>query len=105
MSSFSRFGLLIAVATTALLAGCKHRQQDTDQSNGERKPPSGSTLAIAGRMLGGADQASSRTYLQTVKDVNPKKFSVQWSTNTVMIEHDEAMQSLQSINEDGSLYT
>src|ERR1051326_4132586 len=105
MSSFSRFGLLIALATTALLAGCKHRQQDTDQSNGERKPPSGSTLAIAGRMLDGADQATIHTYLQTVQDVKPKKFSVQWSPDTVPVSRDEAMRSLQSINEDGSLYT
>ena len=58
MSSFSRFGLLIALATTALLAGCKRGQQDSVQSSGERKPPSGSTLAIAGRMLDGADQAT-----------------------------------------------
>jgi hypothetical protein len=105
MSSFSRFGLLIALVTTALLAGCKRGQQETVQSSGERKPPSGSTLAIAGRMLDGADQATIHTYLQTVQDVKPKKFSVQWSPDTVPVSRDEAMRSLQSINEDGSLYT
>jgi len=105
MSSFSRFGLLMAVATTALLAGCKHGQQDTSRPGEQRKPPSGSTLAIAGRMLDRADQATIRTYLQTVQDVKPKKFSVQWSPDTVPVTRDEAIRSLQSIDEDGSLYT
>ena len=41
MSSFSRFGLLIAVAMTALLAGCKHGQQDTSRSGERAKAPSG----------------------------------------------------------------
>lgn len=99
MSNLVRFGLLIAIATTALLAGCKHGQQETSQ------PPSGSTLAIAGRMLAGADQATIRTYLQSVRDVKPKKFSVQWSPDTVPVTRDEAIRSLQSIDEDGSLYT
>ncbi|MDQ1388426.1 MAG: hypothetical protein QOF56_1880 [Acidobacteriaceae bacterium] len=105
MSSFSRFGLLMAVATTALLAGCKHGQQDTSRPGEQTKPPSGSTLGIAGRMLDGADQATIRTYLQTVQDVKPKKFSVQWSPDTVPVTRDEALRSLQSIDEDGSLYT
>jgi hypothetical protein len=105
MSSFSRFGLLIAVATTALLAGCKHGQQDTSRLGERAKAPSGSTLGIAGRMLDGADQATIRTYLQTVQDVKPKKFSVQWSPDTVPVTRDEAIRSLQSIDEGGSLYT
>ena len=105
MSSFSRFGLLIAVATTALLAGCKHGQQDTSRLGERAKAPSGSTLGIAGRMLDGADQATIRAYLQTVQDVKPKKFSVQWSPDTVPVTRDEAIRSLQSIDEDGSLYT
>ena len=105
MSSFSRFGLLIAVATAALLAGCKHGQQETSRLGERAKAPSGSTLGIAGRMLDGADRATIRTYLQTVQDVKPKKFSVQWSPDTVPVSRDEAIRSLQSIDEDGSLYT
>jgi hypothetical protein len=56
-------------------------------------------------MLDGADQATIRTYLQTVQDVKPKKFFVQWSPDTVPVTRDEAIRSLQSIDEDGSLYT
>ena len=106
MPNFTRYGLLVAIATTALLAGCKHSQQNASRP-GEQptKPPSGSTLAIAGRMLDGADQATIRTYLQTVQEVKAKKFSVQWSPDTVPVSREEAMRSLQSINEDGSLYT
>ncbi|MGH9496996.1 MAG: hypothetical protein ACRD3B_18510, partial [Candidatus Sulfotelmatobacter sp.] len=56
-------------------------------------------------MLDGADQATIRAYLQTVQEVTPKKFSVQWSPNVVPVSRDEAVRSLQRINEDGSLFT
>jgi hypothetical protein len=56
-------------------------------------------------MLERADQTTIRNYLQNVREVTPKKFSVQWSPDTVPVSRDEAMRSLQSINEDGSLFT
>ena len=56
-------------------------------------------------MLSHADQAAIRNYLQTVQEVTPKKFSVQWSPDTVPVSRDEAMRALQNVNEDGSLYT
>jgi hypothetical protein len=73
--------------------------QETGKSSGA------SASAVAAPMLEGADQATIRTYLQTVQEVKPKKFSVQWSPDTVPVSRDEAIRSLQSINEDGSLYT
>jgi hypothetical protein len=69
------------------------------------KRPVASTFATAGRMLEGADRTTIRTYLQTVQEVRPKKFSVQWSIDTVPISREEAIRSLQSINDDGSLFT
>ena len=101
-----RTGVLLAVAAAVLLSGCKRGQQNTSRPAKEStKPPNGSTLAIAGRMLAGADQTTIRSYLQTVQEVKPKKFSVQWSPDTVPVSREEAMRSLQSINEDGSLYS
>jgi hypothetical protein len=106
MPKFARCGLLVALATVALLAGCKRGQQSTSRpAEQSAKPPVGSTLAIAGRMLSGADQTTIRSYLQTVQEVKPKKFSVQWSPDTVPVSREEAMRSLQRINEDGSLFT
>jgi hypothetical protein len=100
-----RYGLLLAVATAVLLSGCKRGQQSTSQlGRDSAEPPIRSTLAIAGRMLDRADQTTIRSYLQTVQEVKPKKFSVQWSPDTVPVSRDEAMRSLQSINEDGSLF-
>ncbi|HEY1676701.1 MAG TPA: hypothetical protein VGG04_03270 [Candidatus Sulfotelmatobacter sp.] len=73
------------------------------QEAGKSSPAS--TSAVATPMLDHADQATIRNYLQTVQEVTPKKFSVQWSADTVPVSRDEAMRSLQNINEDGSLYT
>jgi hypothetical protein len=101
-----RYGLLLAVATAVLLSGCKRGQQSISRPTGDStQAPIGSTLAIAGRMLDGADQTTIRSYLQTVQEVKPKRFSVQWSPDTVPVSREEAMRSLQSINEDGSLYS
>jgi hypothetical protein len=106
MTNFTRCGLMVVVATAALLGGCKHNQKSASEPTEQpTKRPAGSTLAIAGKMLDGADQTTIRTYLQTVQEVKPKKFSVLWSSDTVPVSRDEAIRSLQSINEDGSLYT
>jgi hypothetical protein len=67
--------------------------------------PLASSSAVATPMLTRANQAAIRTYLQTVQEVKPKKFSVQWSPDTVPVSRDEAIRSLQEISEDGSLYS
>ncbi len=55
--------------------------------------------------MDGADQASIRAYLQSVVEVKPTRFQVQWNPDTVAVSRDEAMKSLQSVSEDGSEYT
>jgi hypothetical protein len=106
MPNFTRCGLLIAVATIAVLASCKRDQQSASKPPEQpAKPPTASTSEVAARMLDGADQATIRNYLQTVQEVKPKKFSVQWSPDAVPVSRDEAARALQGINEDGSLYT
>ena len=106
MTSFTRWGVLLAVVMAALLVGCKRGQQNTSRP-GEQPTtrPSGSKLAIAGRMLEGADQATIASYLQSVQEVKPTKFFVQWSPDTIPVSREEAMRSLQTISEDGIVYT
>lgn len=106
MRKLTRFCLVAVVAPSAFLAGCHRGQKGTSEAGEQpRRPPAGSTLAIAGRMLDSGNQATIRSYLQTVQEIKPKKFSVQWSPDTVAVSREEAMRSLQSISEDGSLYT
>lgn len=96
-----------AIAGIALLAGCSRHggAGGAGPAAQSAAPRATSTLAIAGRQLDGADQATIRAYLQTVREIKPKRFAVRWSADTVAVSREAAMRSLQSINEDGSLYT
>ncbi len=67
------------------------------------KPP-GATLAVAGTLFSGDDPEQIRAFLQTVKEIKPAKFNVQWSPDTVAVSKEEAMRSLLSVSRDGSLY-
>jgi hypothetical protein len=96
---------LFALSCNSCSPKPESKQPAPPLSQATEKPPAASTLAIAGRMLDDADQATIRGYLQTVQEVKPKKFSVQWSPTVVPVSRDEAIRSLQRINEDGSLFT
>ncbi len=71
-------------------------------TGGTSRPP-GATLAVAGSLFTG-DSDQIRAYLQTVKEIKPAKFDVQWSPDTVAVSKDEAIRSLVSISRDGSVY-
>jgi hypothetical protein len=92
------------------LAGCSKRSATppvtaAPEGAAPGGPPPGATLAIAGQFFDGSDPAAIRAYLQTVREVKPTKFEVQWSPDTVAIGREEAMRSLRSISEDGTTYT
>jgi hypothetical protein len=90
---------------TTLLASCsKHAAPPT--ANEASAPASApSSLAIAGSFLAGADQATIRAYLQSVKEIKPKKFSVKWSPDTLAVSRDEAARALREVSDDGTMYT
>jgi hypothetical protein len=107
-----RYRLLLVGCILAFftLAGCSKRSATppvtgAPESAAPVGPPPGATLAIAGQFFDGSDPAAIRAYLQTVREVKPTKFEVQWSPDTVAIGRDEAMRSLRSISEDGTTYT
>jgi len=103
-----RWGVLIGgMAAAAVLASCGKKSEPglaapAAEASG---PPPGATLAIAGQFFDGSDPAAIRAYLQSVKEIKPTKFDVQWSPDTVAIGRDEAMRSLRAVSEDGSIYT
>jgi hypothetical protein len=97
-------GCLLAVAS---LAGCGKKSEPGSAAPAAvaSGPPPGATLAIAGQFFDGSDPAAIRAYLQSVREIKPKKFDVQWSPDTVAVGRDEAMRSLRAVSEDGSVYT
>lgn len=66
--------------------------------------PRGATVAIAGTLFNGSDPEQIRAYLQTVKEITPAKFDVQWSPDTVAVSKEEAMRSLLGVSRDGSTF-
>ena len=98
-----------AVVVLVTLAGCsKHGGPavtgESSTAATADAPPPGSTLAVAGKLFTGQDQASIRGYLQTVKEIKPTAFDVEWNPATVAVSRDEAMRSLQSISRDGGTF-
>lgn len=61
-------------------------------------------MAIAGTLFNGSDPDQIRAYLQTVKEITPVKFDVQWSPDTVAVSKEEAMRSLLGVSRDGSTF-
>jgi hypothetical protein len=103
--------------TVALLAACgkKHEAAPPGAPPAAKGTPassgfatgghlSGATLANAGHVLDGSDPGAIRAYLESVKEIKPTRFSVKWSPDTVAINKDEALRSLRSISEDGTVF-
>jgi hypothetical protein len=104
----------LPVVAALLVGGCsRHASQQASPGTSSAGPsassagapakPPGATLAVAGSLFTG-DTDQIRGYLQTVKEIKPAKFDVQWNADTVPVSKDEAMRSLVSISRDGSVY-
>ena len=106
MTSDARWKLLLVsgcAAAVLLLAGCsKHTAQETAPAAG-KQPARPATFNA--HMMWGADQAATRSDLQSVHEVKPKKFEVQWSTDTVPVSREEALRSLRAVSRDGNSYS
>ena len=99
--------LALGSALTLLaIAGCSKRSPTGAPEAGSPavERPAGSSLAIAGQMFTGNDPAAIRAYLQTVKEIKPTKFEVEWNPATVPVSREEAIRSLRSISQDGSTF-
>jgi ABC-type glycerol-3-phosphate transport system substrate-binding protein len=66
-----------------LIAGCS--RHGVERAGSASATPPGATVAIAGTLFNGSDPDQIRAYLQTVKEITPVKFDVQWSPATVAV--------------------
>jgi len=98
--------LAIGVGVLLVINGCG-RSSD--------HPPAAAEPAVApnapkgapwsGTPLRGNDPASLRAYLQSVEEVKPTKFKVEWNPATVAIDKAAALRSLRGVSHDGSMIT
>jgi len=97
--------VLIAAAAILATSACGHKSPNSPTANAPGGAPVGSTAPWSGKPLHGNDAASLRTYLETVEEIKPTKFNVQWSPDTVAFDKAAALRSLHAVSSDGRLIT
>ena len=65
--------------------------------------PVGNGGPWVGAALHGNDTAALRAYIESVAEITPKKFKVEWSSETIAIDRAAALRSLRSISRDGAV--
>ena len=65
----------------------------------------GSAAPWSGTVLRGSDPVAIRTYLETVREVQPTKFDVHWNPATVAFDKAAAIRALRGISSDGRRFT
>ena len=104
-SSWSR---LFALGVLGCLAGACSR------SSGPAAPTAGSPVpgarpggaaVWAGVPLRGNSTEALRAYLNSVEEIKPKRFEVQWNPATVAIDKAAALRSLRTVSRDGATFT
>ena len=106
MTSDARWGLSLlsgCAVAVLLLAGCSKRTTQETPPAAAQQPARPATFNA--HMMLGADQAAIRSYLQSVHEVKPKKFEVQWSADTVPVSREEVLRSLRAVSRDGNSYS
>jgi hypothetical protein len=99
--------LSIAFAVVLLLGCSRH-----SVTSGQAQPGSPSKTAAAlpgtapwsGHVLQGSNTEALRRYLQTVQEIKPTRFDVEWNPATVAIDRDAALRSLRSVSRDGATF-
>ena len=101
-------GVLPALLIMLALQGCGKKQETPPAAptatRGETAAPTSSPTSFHSGFSRGADQSAIRQYLQTVKPVTPRKFSVTWSSDVVAVSREEALRSLRRISIDGGTF-
>jgi len=104
MCKHARWCWVIGSALLVALSACSKHPTGGPESAAAARRPAGATLAIAGDLFTGDDPAAIRAYLQSVREVKPTSFDVEWNPATVAVGRDAAMRSLRSISLDGSTF-
>jgi len=106
MCNHARWCWVVGSALLVALSACSKHPTGSPESAASpaARHPAGATLAIAGDRFTGDDPAAIRAYLQTVREVKPTSFDVEWNPATVAVSRDAAIRSLRSISLDGSTF-
>ena len=116
--------VLFAVGLLAVLAGCGKKPTapvqtespppasastppvpGADDVDPEPAPRARAAVPWAGSMLRGDDPDSIKVYLETVKEIQPVRFKVEWNPATVAFDRDAAMRALREVSQDGRQFT
>jgi hypothetical protein len=104
----SAWGRLLAIGLLLFMASSCSRSPAPSPSTAE-SPASGARPAgaavWAGVPLRGNSTEALRAYLNTVEEIKPKRFEVQWNPATVAIDKAAALRSLRAVSRDGSTFT
>ncbi len=96
--------LAIGLGALLIISGCgRHPPPTAAGPTVARGGPKGAPWS--GAPLRGNDPASLRTYLQSVEEVKPTKFKVEWNPATVAIDKAAALRSLRGVSHDGTMIT
>ena len=100
--------LVVAAAALCLAGACGHSSapsaSGTAEAPGAGKKP-GEAPVWAGVPLRGNSTEALRAYLNSVEEVKPKRFEVQWNPATVAIDKAAALRSLRAVSRDGATFT
>jgi len=76
-----------------------------DDVDAEPAPRASASVPWAGSMLRGNDPDAIKAYLQTVTEIKPTRFKVEWNPATVAFDRDAAMRALREVSQDGRQFT
>jgi hypothetical protein len=90
MCNHARWCWVVGSALLVALSACSKHPTGSPESAASpaARHPAGATLAIAGDRFTGDDPAAIRAYLQTVREVKPTSFDVEWNPATVAVSRD-----------------
>jgi len=118
------FGVLFAVGLLAAPAGCGKKPAapvpaespppatsstppvaDVEDGDAEPAPRATASVPWAGSMLRGNDPDSIKAFLETVKEIQPTRFKVEWNPATVAFDRNAAVRALREVSQDGRQFT
>ena len=104
----TRGSRLLALGLLVCLAGACSRSSGpaapTAESAAPGARPAGAAV-WAGVPLRGNSTEALRAYLNSVEEIKPKRFEVQWNPATVPIDKAAALRSLRAVSRDGATFT
>ena len=99
----NRSCVLTAGAVLCLvLSACYRRPSEQGATPAGESSP---TTGFHEQFARGTDQAGIRAYLGSVRPLQPRRFEVTWSADTVRVSREEASRSLLRVSRDGTTFT